>query len=442
MVDMTAALWERAGIPQVARQTAWLLSQDPKILTCALYLSMHESSEADRYSVKRKSPLSAKDDAEYLADVLGNTKKPGVELANIVRRLARTFQLSANPLIPIEPKLFTEVIWENFFAPTLSPRCRDFLSRVEHYRSPLTRTELLFRLRWPIPSAKLNTTGIDFIIFQNPTAVRVSSNTIKIIRLHDLVPLLRFDTQPQARYIMQDFYQALAHCVKDSYFACVSESTRNDLIAFFPKAKSKAFVIPNSVTFPALEEPAPSQPLKPYFLAVGTIEPRKNYRRLIEAFRTYRKVYNSTHRLIIVGHSGWHNDEIINDLKDAQKKGWLTWHRQASPDELGTLYQNAHAVVAASVHEGFGIPPIEAAAYGTPLVLSSLPVFRSHFGDSAEYFDPYDPIDMSQALARMTPLRRARLSLEVQEKARQFETHQELLRWQQLFSDLSISRKV
>jgi len=441
MVDMTAALLERAGIPQVARQTAWLLSQDPKISTSALFLSIHEFSKADRYSVKRKPPLSMRDDAEYLADIIGNTKKSGSEIFDAVRRVLRTASVVGNPLIPFEPGLFTDVIWENYFAPTLPPHCREFLPQIELYRSPLTRAETLLRLRLPLPLARLNTSDVDFIIFQNPTAIRVSSNTIKIIRLHDLVPLLRFDTQPQVEYAMQDFYESLAHCVKDSYFACVSESTRKELVTLFPQVSSKAFVIPNSVTLTSAEAPSlPQPPQEPYFLAVGTIEPRKNYRRLLEAFRTYRVRHNSSHRLVIVGHSGWHNDDILKELTRAEKEGWLTWHKQASPDELTDLYRNAFALIAAAVHEGFGIPPIEAAVFGTPSVLSSLLIFQAHFGDAAEYFDPYDPVSIVQALIRMTSVRRDHLGKEVREKARQFETRNELLQWQRIFSEVAPSK--
>jgi glycosyltransferase involved in cell wall biosynthesis len=130
----------------------------------------------------------------------------------------------------------------------------------------------------------------------------------------------------------------------------------------------------------------------------------------------------------------------LDELKKAKKEGWLTWFKEASPDELTDLYRNAYALLSTSVHEGFGIPPIEAAAFGTPGVLSSLPVFRSHFGEAAEYFDPYDSIAITEALLRMTSARRAQLVDQVREKAAKFEMHQELGHWQTLFAELALDK--
>jgi glycosyltransferase involved in cell wall biosynthesis len=441
VVDMTAALRERAGIPQVARQTAWILSQWQEADISALFLSIHERSEADRFSKRKKPPLSTMEDAEYLADALGNTSQAGSETLRFLRRGLRAAVGTSHPLIPIEPGIFTDVIWESYFGPSLPPRCRSFLAQLKLFRSSLTRAEVLTRLRWRMPLAKLKTPGVDFVIFQNPTPIRVSPGTIKIVRLHDLVPLLRFDTQPQISYLMQDFYQALSACIKDSIFVCVSESTRDELVSLFPKAKPKTFVIPNSVALPTFrEKPNREAPRDPYFLAVGTIEPRKNYRRLLEAFRSYHLVHRGSCRLVIVGHPGWHNQLELDELKKAKKEGWLTWFKEASPDELTDLYRNAYALLSTSVHEGFGIPPIEAAAFGTPGVLSSLPVFRSHFGEAAEYFDPYDSIAITEALLRMTSARRAQLVDQVREKAAKFEMHQELGHWQTLFAELALDK--
>jgi glycosyltransferase involved in cell wall biosynthesis len=341
-------------------------------------------------------------------------------------------------LIPIKKGLYEDVIWENYFAPGLGAHRRDLLPLVSFYRSPLTHREITRRMRKQKSQAVLDTSGFDFVVFQKPSPVRVSPGTIKIIRCHDLVPLLRFDTQPASRQLMRDFSVALAQCVEDSYFACVSEATRDELLAFYPGIAGKVFVIPNSVTLSASGHgtKTPVHAPESYFLAVGTIEPRKNYGRLLDAFRAYRLTQPHPSRLVLVGNPGWRNEKELSEIARAIKEGWLEWHKDVSPERLIDLYRGAYALVCCSMHEGFGIPPIEAASLGVPSVLSDLAVFRTHFGDAAEYFDPYDPASMAHALARLNPARRTELQAMVRQKARLFGPEQELALWQGHFSRL------
>jgi glycosyltransferase involved in cell wall biosynthesis len=437
LVDMSAALRERAGIPLVARHMAWNLSRAPEFAVSALISSIHARSLADRYHLRKSAPNALLEDAEFLADALGSHHQEGLDLGRRVRNFARLVTGASFPLIPFQRGFFDEVIWENYFAPSLPASCRESLDRLRFYRTPLTRRAINRRQRLRMVRARLDTTGFNFAVFQNPSLIRVSPGTVKIVRCHDLVPLFRFDTQPAEPQLIGEYYAALDACATDSHFVCVSESTREELLSFCPALESRTSVIPNSLAVPPhISTRTGSAAEGGYFLAVGTIEPRKNYGRLLDAFRIYRRLAPDPRPLLLVANPGWRNESDLREIKLAVREGWLTWHKGVSPDRLTDLYADAHALISASMHEGFGYPPLEAAAQGTPSVVSDLKVFRGHFGDAAEYFDPYDPTSMAQALARMDAARRAQLAGEVRETAQRFHADTELQLWRELFARL------
>ena len=439
LVDLTFALAANAGIPQSARQMAWLLSRSTHWETSALALSVHEYSRASLFGKPRNRTQARGDDSEYLSALIdaAQKRKPNF-LTEILRDLPRLVGLPY-PLIRFTDHIWSEIFWEYYFAPGFPSELRHEVKKIPFYRSPLTRPEATLVARHGFPVASLDTRGIDVIIFQNPTPIRVSRGTIKIVRCHDLVPLLRFDTQPQALHLIRDFRLALSHCVRDSHFACVSEATRDALLELHPEVRDRSSVIPNSIAVADWNDTPLAAPTHgdPYFLAVGTVEPRKNYRRLLRAFRIHRDTKPLVGKLVLVGGKGWRNKGEIRDIEQAVEEGWLTWHKQVEPHILAGLYRNAHALVGASVDEGFGMPPLEAAALGTPSVLADLRVFRSHLGDMAEYFDPYDTDSIAAALARMTAVRRAELASAARIRAQRFSPENEAALWQELLIQLT-----
>ncbi|RCX00366.1 glycosyltransferase family 4 protein [Marinomonas foliarum] len=123
------------------------------------------------------------------------------------------------------------------------------------------------------------------------------------------------------------------------------------------------------------------------FLMVGTIEPRKGHLQVLDAFEEFLK-YKTEYNLIIVGKAGWNSDELIKRLKYLNSKsGKIFWLNNVADDQLNILYQNSLALIAASYGEGFGLPLIEAAQYGLPIIARDLPVFKEVAGDNAYYFN-------------------------------------------------------
>ncbi|MFP5108567.1 glycosyltransferase family 4 protein [Neobacillus sp. C211] len=130
---------------------------------------------------------------------------------------------------------------------------------------------------------------------------------------------------------------------------------------------------------------------KDYIITIGTLEPRKNLQRLIEAFRILKQEYGYSGSLMIVGREGWLNSLVIHeDIKD-----YVIFTGYVKDIDLYTLLKKAQVYVFPSLYEGFGLPLVEAMQLGIPIASSnsgSLP----EVGQSAcEYFDPYDIDDMA-----------------------------------------------
>ena len=121
-----------------------------------------------------------------------------------------------------------------------------------------------------------------------------------------------------------------------------------------------------------------------YFLAVGSMDPRKNLKRLAEAYGRLSEEVRQAHPLVVVG-----GGNLIFRSEDVQWPSGVVDAGYVNDDELRGLYRHAHAVVLISLAEGFGLPLVEAAACGTRhLVISDIPVFRWICGDAAHYVDP------------------------------------------------------
>ncbi|MEY4231716.1 MAG: hypothetical protein RLZZ362_2565, partial [Actinomycetota bacterium] len=134
------------------------------------------------------------------------------------------------------------------------------------------------------------------------------------------------------------------------------------------------------------------------FLMVGTIEPRKRHRQVLNAFELLWD-RGGTAELVIVGRRGWMMDDFIDRLRTHPRAGSLLhWFEDADDETLAGLYRSSAALVAASIGEGFGLPLIEASRFGLPIIARDLPVFREVAGDHAVYFSGDTPGDIAGAL--------------------------------------------
>jgi glycosyltransferase involved in cell wall biosynthesis len=139
----------------------------------------------------------------------------------------------------------------------------------------------------------------------------------------------------------------------------------------------------------------------PYVLWVGTLEPRKNLPLLLKAFASVVGAADLPHRLVIVGSQGW-MDTAAAVRDPARALGERVCFTGSMPDDqLRALYRGAALFAFPSVHEGFGLPVLEAMAQGTAVVASDIPVLREVGGDAARYVPANDAGAWGDALVEM-----------------------------------------
>ncbi len=131
--------------------------------------------------------------------------------------------------------------------------------------------------------------------------------------------------------------------------------------------------------------------LKPGFLLfTGTFQPRKNIARILQAFNSLPLEVQHEHPLVLVGQRGWIEESVIDQIKILNAKGNVHWLNYISTPELRCLYQSASIFLLPSLHEGFGLPILEAFASSTPVITSNIFAMPEVAGDAAWLVDPYD----------------------------------------------------
>lgn len=135
-------------------------------------------------------------------------------------------------------------------------------------------------------------------------------------------------------------------------------------------------------------------------LSVGTVEPRKGHQQLLAALdRHWRTNPGSDVALLLVGRAGWKNGALQVAIREHPEQGKrLLWLEEVSDELLAKLYGEVAGLVAASHGEGFGLPPIEAAAQGTPVLARDIPVFREIGGPLFDYFDNDAPEPLAERI--------------------------------------------
>jgi glycosyltransferase involved in cell wall biosynthesis len=197
---------------------------------------------------------------------------------------------------------------------------------------------------------------------------------------------------------------------------CISQSVADDVRHWFdehPPVRSGELALgyfypgndPGS-TQPSTGLPADAAQLlarlraSPSFLMVGTIEPRKGHALVLDAFERLWADGVETN-LVIAGRQGWMSEALTARMRTQAQAGTrLIWLEHASDEYLELIYDSARALVAASEAEGFGLPLVEAARRGLPVVARDIPVFREVSSSFATYFDGDDVDSLVEALRR------------------------------------------
>jgi glycosyltransferase involved in cell wall biosynthesis len=175
-----------------------------------------------------------------------------------------------------------------------------------------------------------------------------------------------------------------------------------------------------------------------FILYVGTIEPRKNLPRLLEAFARRRIAGDLVHQLVCVGPYGWLSEDVERQIDRLGVRDAVRFTGYVPFDDLPAIYNLAEMFVFPSVYEGFGLPVVEAMACGTPVLTGPVAALAEVAGDAAERIDPLDADTLGEAIVRLAADRdrREALSKAGLERARAFS-------WQQAALDtLKVYRQV
>lgn len=230
--------------------------------------------------------------------------------------------------------------------------------------------------------------------------------------IHDVAPL----TNPKSVSLMFRLRYKLTLAVavhKAKGIVAVSQRTKAALQKIFPRqlVRVPVSVLPNGLNawvFNPAPETTPTE-LKvrkvqaPFWLSVGTIQPRKNYATAVEAFAKFAATYPDW-QYVIVGKWGWDYADVKQAVEQHPNlKGRLIFTGHLPEEALAWVYANAHGLILVSVEEGYGMPVLEAYAKGLPMLLSDIAVFREVApADAVKVFVPVD--DMAEMCAGMRQL--------------------------------------
>ena len=217
-----------------------------------------------------------------------------------------------------------------------------------------------------------------------------------VMTVHDLTPILFPEWQPIRSRLYYKYFLSKRFRFVDRFIA-VSNNTKRDLMANFRIPGTKIDVVYEGVS---KEFKPVMETRKKFILSVSTLEPRKNLKRLIEAYVELRKEGSFNDKLILVGKKGWFYDEILTVPEQFQQdivfKGYLP------KKELIRLYQTARVFVYPSMYEGFGLPILEAMACGCPVITSNTSSMPEVAGDAGFLVNPFRTEEIKRAISTVT----------------------------------------
>ncbi len=207
----------------------------------------------------------------------------------------------------------------------------------------------------------------------------------KVVMIHDLTPILFPKFHIKKSTIVHQIL--LKKVLKQAdLILTASERTKKDILKY-SKTNSKITIIPLGISHPNKKEKPTPVKQNPYFLYLGTIEPRKNISLLIDAFLELKKEHKITHKLILTGKIGWKSKKIIKKAKISPE---IILTNYINEKEKHNLYKNADIFIYPSIYEGFGLPPLEAMSYKIPVITSTGGSLKEIYGNYALQFDPQD----------------------------------------------------
>ena len=197
---------------------------------------------------------------------------------------------------------------------------------------------------------------------------------------------------------------------KADHIIADSQATKDDLCALYGTAPDKITVLLSGVDprFAPVTDEAVLKSIRarygigeqPYIFCIGTVQPRKNYSRVIQALAALR-AEGLDLQLVIAGGKGWLEDEMYRTLRETHMQDHVHRIGFARDEDLPALYSGATLTAFPSLYEGFGLPILESMACGTPVVTANVSSLPEVAGEAALMVDPYDVPALTDAMRRL-----------------------------------------
>ena len=237
--------------------------------------------------------------------------------------------------------------------------------------------------------------GRGVYLFTNYRLLKISKSSKAITYVHDAAYALYPDTLEEVnrKHLQREVPFSFEH---SDIIITLTETSKRELITQYPAGGDKIQVVGCGVDVNQFTHSDTSTTLKTigvekkkYYLTVGNIEPRKNLEYVLDVYKAAvdKHVIPKSHPLVIVGWAGWNDEGIRSKVSQLKVAGYsiiLPSHKVTTP-QLGALYKSAINTLCFSVHEGFGMVPIESMSCGTVPIVSDISVFHEVCGDAAYY---------------------------------------------------------
>jgi len=189
---------------------------------------------------------------------------------------------------------------------------------------------------------------------------------------------------------------------RSAFVVAVSESTKRDLLEIITKDTAKIKVI---LEAPLLmqkgEEPLARAERKPFFLFVGTLEPRKNIRTMLEAYAALPSGIREHYTLKLAGKKGWGGEDYPGYAQELGIQSSVEFLGYVTTENIYQLYREATLFLYFSLYEGFGLPVVEAMAAGTPAITSNVSSLPEAVGEAGYTCSPDDVAGFTAAMEKL-----------------------------------------
>lgn len=234
------------------------------------------------------------------------------------------------------------------------------------------------------------------VFFSGDAYLSLSSKVPSVMVSHDLAFIHHPEQLPSNHLKFYKKYFPLFHERAD-HIVAVSNSTKSDIIQQFDISESKISVGYNATPkgFAPIEESLKVKTRNkysngmPYFIYIGSLHPRKNIVKLIEAFSEYKKQDQTNHQLVIVGRLAWNFKKIKTAHAKSRYRNEIHMYHNIK-EEAKQLLASAEALIYISTFEGFGIPILEGFSSGVPVITSNLSSMPEVAGEAAILVDPHN----------------------------------------------------